>query len=61
VVGEDAQRTRDGEVLPVPASRQLLAELDQGPEVRCLEHRRDVLQDGRHSVEAEPGVDVLRG
>ncbi len=61
VVGEDPQRAGGGLVLAVAAPRQLLPELDQRPEVVGLVDRRHVLQDRRHAVEPETGVDVLLG
>ena len=59
VIGQHAQRPGGREVLPVAAARELLAELDQRAEVRGLEDRRHVLEDRRHPVDAQPGVDVL--
>ena len=59
VIGEYAQRPVDREGLPVAAARELLAELDQRQELVGLEHRRLLLQDRRHAVEAEARVDVL--
>ena len=59
VVGEDAQRAVDVELARRSGARQLLAEPDQRQELVGLEHRRRVLQDRRHAVEPQAGVDVL--
>ena len=59
VVGEDAQRPVDVEVLAVGAPGQLLAQRDQRQELVGLEDRLRALLDQRHAVEPEAGVDVL--
>src|SRR5918999_271104 len=61
VVGEDRERARGGEVLPVAAPGELFAQLDHRAKVLGLEHRGDVLEDRRHAVEPHPRVDVLEG
>ena len=48
-------------VVAVLPARQLLAELDERGEQVGLVYRRDVLHDARHPLDAEAGVDVLRG
>ena len=60
VVGKDPQRAVGGELLAVALPRQLLAEVDQRLELVGLEHRLLALQDRRHAVEPEAGVDVAR-
>jgi hypothetical protein len=59
VVGEDPKRPGGREVLAVALAAQLLAELDERPEVVGLEHRFHVLEDRRHALEPHAGVDVL--
>ncbi len=58
MVGEDPQRPGDRLVLAVVAAGERLAELDERTEVVGLVDRRNVLEDRRKPVEAEPGVDV---
>ena len=60
VVGEDPQRAVGGKVLAVATPGELLTERDQRRELVGLEHRGLVLEDRRHPVEPQPGVDVLR-
>jgi hypothetical protein len=61
VVGDDPQRAGRREVVAVLPARQLLAELDQRPEQVRLVHGRDALENARHALDAQAGVDVLRG
>ena len=60
VVGQDPQRAVGREGLAVAAAGELLPQLDQRLELVGLEHRRHVLEDRRHAVEPQAGVDVLR-
>ena len=60
VVGQDPQRAVAREVRPVARPGQLLAEFDQRHELVGLEHRRLVLQDRGHAVQAHARVDVVR-
>ena len=59
VIGEHTQRLVGRELLAVAPSRELLAERDQRRELVGLEHGRLALEDRRHPIEPEAGVDVV--
>jgi len=58
VVGEHAQRLGGRDVRSVAPARQLLAEIDERPELVRLEHGGNVLEDRGHPLQPQPRVDV---
>ena len=59
MVGEDPHRARGGLILVVGTTRQLLREVDQGPERVGVEDGRNVLEDRGHPLEPHARIDVL--
>ena len=60
MVGEHAQAPIDVVIAAVAAARQRLPQLDQRAELVGVEDGRRVLEDHRHAVQAQTGVDVAR-
>jgi hypothetical protein len=61
VVGEHAEGSVGLGVLPPRPSGELLADRHDRPDDVRLEDRLDALEDRRHALDAEAGVDVLHG